>query len=336
MLSFTRIWQLALFVLAATALCNRAIAGPKDACNYSASQEGVSCLVMIDGKTIYEAYDGRGAPDKAWGLASGTKSFSGLAAAAAVQDRLISLDEKMSDTLTEWQGDGRAEITVRQMLSLSSGIETPAPMEQLRIDYREAIALSLTSKPGTSFVYGQAPFQIFAAFMERKLNGEKYESYLRRRVLDPIGVTLEMREGLFGLGDPNWGGGGVMTARDWAKFGELVRLGGKWQGKQLVDPSALGECFKGSAANPGYGITWWLKPPKGARLPASKTMETATDLYAGDAPATQLWMAAGAGKQRLYIVPERRMVAVRQTARMLMGERVPYSDLEFLRLLLAP
>lgn len=45
-------------------------------------------------------------------------------------------------------------------------------------------------------------------------------------------------------------------------------------------------------------------------------------------------MAAGAGKQRMIIVPERQMVAVRQTRRLLLGERAEFSDVEFLRLLL--
>ena len=45
-------------------------------------------------------------------------------------------------------------------------------------------------------------------------------------------------------------------------------------------------------------------------------------------------MAAGAGKPRLVIVPERQLVAVRQTARLLGGERAGFSDVEFLRLLL--
>jgi hypothetical protein len=45
-------------------------------------------------------------------------------------------------------------------------------------------------------------------------------------------------------------------------------------------------------------------------------------------------MAAGAGKQRLVTLPERNMVAVRQTRRLLLGERSGFSDIEFLRLLL--
>jgi CubicO group peptidase (beta-lactamase class C family) len=316
-----------------------AYAGPKEACDYSATMDGVSCLVMVDGRVVHEVYSGLGAVDKAWGLASGTKSFSGVAAAAAVQDGLFKLDDQASSILTEWKADARKAITIRQLLSLTSGIKTAKPgLGALRIDFAEAISLPLEHPPGSHYAYGQAPFQIFAAMMERRLGGEKYHAYLQRRFLDALGINLQMRERLFG-GDPSWGGGASLSARDWAKFGEFVRQGGKRNGKQLVDAVALSDNFKGSFAHGGYGLTWWLKPDKGATVPLSGTTENATDFYRGGAdalPVSQVWMAAGAGKQRMMIVPERNMVAVRQSSRMLLGERSGFSDVEFLKLLLAP
>jgi CubicO group peptidase (beta-lactamase class C family) len=332
------VFAVAAMAAAMSATC--AHAGPKEACDYSASLEGVSCLVMVDGQIVAETYPGAGDVNKAWRLASGTKSFSGVAAAAAVQDKLLTLDEKVSDTLTEWQGDGRKAITIRQLLSLTSGIDTPAPFRGGRVSPAESVALKLVHPPGTKYAYGQAPFQIFAELMGRKLKGETYEAYLNRRILRPLGVTLEFKPlTMFGDKGPDWGGGGVMSARDWAKFGEFVRQGGRWNGQQLADPAALAENFRGSSVHGGYGLTWWLKAPKGAAVPLEGTTENATDFYKGGAdalPVSQVWMAAGAGKQRLYILPERNMVAARQTSRLLMGERSGYSDVEFLRLLLLP
>ena len=122
-------------------------------------------------------------------------------------------------------------------------------------------------------------------------------------------------------------------------MGEFVRQGGKWKGHQWVDGATLAQNFMGSAIHGGYGITWWLKPRKGATVPVSGTTENATDFYKGGAdelPVSEVWMAAGAGKQRLYIVPDRQVVAVRQTSKMLLGERSGFSDVEFLRLLLLP
>jgi CubicO group peptidase (beta-lactamase class C family) len=75
---------------------------------------------MLDGRIVHEQYRQPGDEAERWRLASGTKFFSGVAAAAAVQDGLLSLDERVSDTLTEWGSDGRRDITMRQLLSLSS------------------------------------------------------------------------------------------------------------------------------------------------------------------------------------------------------------------------
>ena len=328
----------ALLSVIALAVSVPAAAGPKEACGYSARFDGVTCLVMLDGKIVHEQYRQTGDEAERWRLASGTKSFSGVAAAAAVQDGLLSLDERVSDTLTEWRDDGRRDITIRQLLSLTSGIDTPAPGRGGRSSPDEAVSRRLVHPPGTRFAYGQAPFQIFAALMARKLKAESYEAYLRRRVLDGLGITLEFKPLTpFGRGGTDWGGGGAMSARDWARFGEFVRRGGRWNGQQWVDAAALADNFIGSTTHPGYGLTWWLKPPRGATVPLEGTTENATDFYRGGAdalPVKQVWMAAGAGKQRMIIVPERQMVAVRQTRRLLLGERSGFSDVEFLRLLL--
>ncbi len=329
-------------VMTTMALGATATAGPRQACDYSARHGGVTCVVMLDGQVVHERYRAPGDAAERWRLASGTKSFSGVAAAVAVQDGWLSLDERVSDTLTEWRDDGRRDITVRQLLSLTSGIDTPAPGRGGRGSPDEAVARRLAHAPGTRFAYGQAPFQIFAALMTRKLKprGETYEAYLRRRVLDVLGITLEFRPLLpfapFAREGTDWGGGGAMTARDWARFGEFVRQGGRWNGEAHVDAAALADNFVGSAVHLGYGLTWWLKPPRGAAVPLEGTTENATDFYRGGAdalPVAQVWMAAGAGKQRLVIVPERRLVAVRQTGRLL-GERSGFSDVEFVRLLL--
>ena len=315
-----------------------AFAGPREACDYSARMAGVTCVVLIDGRIVHEQYRQPGDQAQRWRLASGTKSFSGVAAAAAVQDGLFKLDDRVSDTLTEWRLDDRRDITIRQLLNLTSGIDTPAPGLGGRSSPPASVSRKLAHPPGTRFAYGQAPFQMFAELMARKLKGPSHEAWLRSRVLDPLGITLEFRSLTpVRSGEADWGGGGAMTARDWAVFGEFVRRGGQWNAVQLVDKAALAENFIGSAVHPGYGLTWWLKPPAGARVPLEGTTADATDFFRGQAdalPADRIWMAAGAGKQRLIIVPERNLVAVRQTSRVLLGERSAFSDIEFLRLLL--
>lgn len=323
-------------LLALLVLLGGTVAAPADyreAAAYSAQHKGVSFIALEDGRIVFEDYPNGGSADAATGLASGSKSFWGVAAAAMVQDGKLSLDEKLSATFPEWAGDGRREITVRQLLSLTSGVESPRTRGNVPT-FADAIKTPLAAKPGTVFAYSGVPFQIFGALVERKL-GEDPSVYLQRRVLDPIGVRVDWRRP---GGDVQMAGGARMRARDWARFGDFVRLGAVANGKPLVDPAALAANFQGSTANPGYGLTWWLKPNAEEEVADIQQFQRATDI-AGAADVPQgLIMAAGAGKQRLYIVPSRKLVVVRQASGIrdaLEGrERNGFSDLAFWRALL--
>ncbi len=319
----------------------------KDAAAYNDKKGGVSFLVMKNGRIIHEDYPNRGGPEKAWELASGTKSFSGVIAAAAVLDGLLTLDEKAADTLTEWKSDPqKAQITLRQLLSLTSGVEGGGLFRPP--SYADAIAKPMTHEPGTHFEYGPVNFQIFGEIMRRKLEsfeGGRYENaveYLQARILDPLDIHPAQWNERGGY--PTMPSGADLTAREWARFGQFVLQGGNWKGAQLVDPEALRQNFIGSAVNAGYGLTWWLNnEPSRATLEASRTMTVASDLFThkrrGELPG-DLFMAAGAGGQRLYIIPSLDLVAVRQYPRVIerkWGQRFrggPYSDVEFLLSLL--
>lgn len=281
---------------------------------YSEARQGVTLLVMVDGQIVCEGYNVPESARSGFRLASGTKSFSAAIVAAAVQDRLLQLDEKVSDTLPEWRADPRkAAVTIRQLLSLTSGLsggEPGAPPS-----YAQAVAAPFSAAPGERFQYGPEPFQVFGEVMRRKLAARGSDTdalaYLQRRVLTPLGVR-PVRWAREAAGNPNLPGGAAFTARDWAKFGEFVRLGGAWNGAQLVDRAALMETLRGTQANPAYGVTWWLANPveQAAEIPQ---LTTATDIAANaDALPDDLVMAAGAGQQRLIIVPSLKMTIVRQ------------------------
>lgn len=330
---------LALLAFAPTA----ALADAADAAAMSAREGGVSFVAIENGRIVLEDYPNGGAPSRALELASGTKSFSGVIAAAAVQDGILTLDERAADTLTEWRNDPKkAGITIREILSLTSGIE-PGGIGRPPT-YAAAVARPAVADPGERFDYGPVNFQIFGEIMRRKLRsyeGGRYPNalaYLEARVFEPIGIAAEQwnrgRDG-----QPTLPSGADMTARDWARFGEFVLEEGAWGGERLVDAAAFAAMFEGSAVNPGYGLGWWLTAePTQETLRASRTMTVATDLYThprrGELPH-DLVVAAGAGKQRLYIIPSRGLVVVRQTPRLL-SRRQDYSDVAFLLALLSP
>ncbi|PZO54729.1 MAG: serine hydrolase [Alphaproteobacteria bacterium] len=307
---------------------------------YSAARGGVSLIIMLDGVVVCEDYPNGGAADQAHFLASGTKSFTGVIAAAAVQDGLLRFDELVSDTLTEWQGDPvRMQITVRHLLTLSSGLEpggNGAPPS-----FATAVASRSVHNAGERFEYGPAPFQIFGELMRRKLlaagrDGDPL-SYLQARVLSPIGVTPAFwRRDSDGMA--NMPSGAALTARQWAAVGEFVRLGGVVGGQALVDPEALRALFEGTDANPGYGMSWWLIGRPGLRTGRGELAPGGPE--AGDEiTISDAIMAAGAGKQRLYVIPSRGLTIVRQTDRAASrgrgdGGRLRWSDAAFLEAIL--
>ncbi len=263
----------------------------KPAADYLSTCNGHALLVYRDGQLVFEDYLNGYRRDDPHRLASGTKSFVGVLAAMAVEDRLIKLEERVASTLTEWQDDDRKkQITIRQLLTLTSGIaggdvgDVPS--------YKDAVRLAEAKfPPGEKFQYGPVPFQCFGELLRRKLEPSKetVESYLQRRLLGPIGLKPSFwRKDAHG--NPNLPSGAHLTAREWAKFGLFVLNKGAWEGKQLVSEKLLAECFQGTKAHPTYGLTFWLN--------------------ASDERPRDLVMAAGAGKQKLYIVPSQKLLIV--------------------------
>lgn len=326
---------------AATANRSNQTSGARENCElaaeYNASHKGISMVVMKDGKLVYENYPNGGSATYAHELASGTKSFNGVVAIAAEEDGLLTLDEKVSDTITEWKKDPlRRQITIRQLLTLTSGVKGSVGRAPT---YAEAIKAEVVPPIGEKFQYGAEPFQIFGEVMRRKLSKthETEVDYLKRRVLNPAGIKVgKWREGADGM--PLLPQGAAFTAREWAKFGELVRLKGRApDGKQIISPERFDVLFEGTTGNPMYGLTWWLNRPIDDALRASvRTLTAATDLkYGTEGVPNDMVMAAGAGNQRLYIIPSENLVIVRQAAGisdLLMGggDR-DFSDNEFVR-----
>jgi CubicO group peptidase (beta-lactamase class C family) len=230
--------------------------------------------------------------------------------AAAVQDGLVgSLDEPVAKTLAEWRGDPRkTRATIRDLLTLSAGLRGRAGRPP---EYRAAVAQPLVSEPGEVFSYGPASYQVWGEVMKRKLAAAGQPAdpylYLKRRVLDPIGLS-DIGWRRTPDGDPLLPQGAVMTAREWARFGEFVRGDGKVGGRAIIDPATFHELFRSSRANPAYGITWWLPHPPKTRDLVDRQSDLADHL--GEVPP-DLVMAAGAGDQRLYVIPSRHLTIVR-------------------------
>jgi CubicO group peptidase (beta-lactamase class C family) len=308
------------------------------AANYSENKRGFSMLVMQNGKTVFEHYANGGGAEMRCKIFSGTKSFWGIGALCAVRDGLIKLDDRVADTITEWKNDPRkSQITIRQLLNQTDGIE-PAPhlhSESIRDRNAAAVQLPLIAAPGSVFAYGPSHLQIFSEVLRRKLNGRSTVSYLQENVLSPLGLTsLDFKRD--GRGNPLPATGFELTAREWARFGELVLGHGTYNGKQIVPASLLGQAFSGSGPNPSYGLTFWLnrQAPNAREIDYEKELDLKwqrahwTGICICRAAPSDMIVALGSNYERLFIIPSLNAIIVRQ------GWSAKFSDADFLRLVL--
>jgi len=298
--------KLALLLAVASPAAALAVQAPASsytaAARYSADHSGDAVLIYRRGTLVLEqyqnGYDGR-SPHP---LASGTKTFACALAALGQADGLLTLDEPVARTIPELATtSGVSGITIRQLLNLTSGLEASPDG-----------SLTLVSAPGQRFAYGGTSFGVFAEVMSRKLHGEDMLAYLTRRVFTPLGITVESWQ-RDGGGRPGLASGASVTARTWGKFGVLLLQHGQWQGKQLVPRATLAECGKGSDANPNYGLGVWLNATEPAHPPAEGVERAGPSdhlIQAADLPH-DLWLAAGTGGQRLYILPSVGLVVIR-------------------------
>ncbi len=328
---------------------------PRAAADYSAANNGQAVLVMQGGKIIFEEYANGFRQELTHPLYSGTKTFSCVLAVAAQDDGILTLDEPVADVITPWRTDAavqapqtnwKSKITARQLLSLSGGLSADlAPGTPLATinSYREAIFTRSATQPGDSTIYTLSTFQAFGAYFELKsggrltadysvTGGRDILDYLKARVFDPIGMQVGVwsrdTHGRAGLAQ-----GANVSAREWAKLGQLILQGGKWEGKTILNAARLAECSTfNNPAYAGYGLSVWLNRPLGDTYNAGIDSLPTGDInvlnrLAPDAPS-DLFMAAGLLNQRLYIVPSRDLVVVRYA----FGGA--WSDNEFLKRLL--
>jgi len=247
-------------------------------------------LVQRGDDVVFEQYGGGYDADKPHALYSGTKSFWGVLAVAAQHDGLLDVDEPVSATLPAWAEGAKARVRLRDLLQLTSGIGFGG-LGSAVPSFDAAAAVELKNEPRATFTYGGIPLQVFGTVLARKLapRGLSPHAYLHERVLDPIRLRIgswrTLKDGTQPL--PT---GAFVTAREWQKFGALVRDGGTWQKKTVVPRAALARCFAGSDANPRYGLGWWLSP-----LPKHPGV-----VY-----------ASGSGGQAMYVVPSAGAVVVK-------------------------
>lgn len=288
-----------------------------EAAEFSEENAGLAVLVYDDGKLVFEQYQNGHSAKKPQHIFSGTKSFVPMVALIAQQEGLLKLDEKVCDTITEWQGDEKREqITIRHLMNFTSGlkhIDRALHSQSTPDKYAAAIACESVREPGRRFRYGSNHLMVFGELFERKLAAaaksakqkpdnetdkppSDFVDYLNARILKPLDCKYSrwLRDS---KGHPALPFGAYMTAREWAKFGLLVLNRGKHEGKQIVPDEHFDECLRGTKANATYGLNFWLIGKRAHDRNESIPADT--------------FSAAGMFDQKLYIIPSKKLLIVR-------------------------
>jgi CubicO group peptidase (beta-lactamase class C family) len=281
-------------------------------------------VLMADGKIAAERYAPGYDKDTRFVSWSMAKTVTGVLIGMLVADGLLALDAPAPVPLWQRPGDPRAEITVRQLLQMRSGLrhtesgEPPYESSEVRmifLDGRDDMARwaeeqPLEAEPGKQFEYSSNTSVILADIAARVLTAsDKPEArrkavadYLQQRLFAPLGMTSMVPE--FDASGTMIGGSLMhATARDWAKFGEMLRLKGRAPGgEQLVPQRWVEAMVTPSPARANYGFQIWLNRnlPEGQEQP----------LFPDRAPGS-LFSLIGHVGQYVLVSPEQRVTLVR-------------------------
>ena len=230
-----------------------------------------SLMLVRHGAVVAEGWWHPYAPDTVHLLYSLSKSFTATAIGLAVAEGRLSVDDPV---LTFFPDEAPAEphpnlqeMRVRDLLNMATGhvgdtLERFAGQQDW---VRGFLALPPERPPGTVFAYNQGATLTLAAIIY-KVTGEGLLGYLRPRLLDPLGITkahwLETPTGL------EQGFSGLhATTEAVARFGQLYLQRGRWEGRQLVPETWVGEATRWltlPSAGPrpvdwsqGYGFQFW-------------------------------------------------------------------------------
>ena len=283
---------------------------------------GTSALLIInDGKISYENYWLTGGKDVKWMSMSVAKSFiSALVGIAIEQGYIDSVNDSITEYVPQLKNSAYEGIQIKDVLQMSSGARWNEDYSDPDSDVMRSakifatggslddFSVSLTNelKPGTFNRYNSTDTQVLGMLL-REATGISVTKYMQEVLWNPMGaesnaywlIDSENMEMVYA--------GLNATARDYAKLGELFRLKGKFNGKQIVPSSWVTSSTTPDAPhlmpgeNPlsdfpmGYGYQWWIPDD--------------SDDFA----------AIGVYNQFIYVSPENNTVVVKLSANRIYG-----------------
>ncbi|KPC49626.1 serine hydrolase domain-containing protein [Amantichitinum ursilacus] len=252
-----------------------------DIAGYMQQQNMAGVLVLSHGQIVLEKYALGLTQSGRWTSWSMAKSVTSTLVGAAVKDGAIhSVDDAVTTYLPELAGSGYRDVTVRQLLTMTSGVrwnedyrDPAADVNKLGaavmqkgdaglLDYMAR--LPREAEPGTAFVYKTGESDLIGLLVSRATH-QPLADYLSQKVWQPVG----MEQPAFWVNGPH---GTAMSGcclssslRDYGRFGQFFMHGGKAaNGAQILPQDWTREATTSVAdtanTDHGYGYQWWTGP----------------------------------------------------------------------------
>jgi CubicO group peptidase (beta-lactamase class C family) len=202
-------------------------------------------------------------------IASVAKALSSLAVPFLLaESRWPSIDASVAPALGWSADDPRAEITLRHVMSHTTGLETPdyrAWITAASVDHRQDLFdAKLVAQPGEKFAYSNRTIEIMSEVVAHAA-GVPLDEYLRPRLLVPLDIEPVWWHDPKGHARVH--AGVAANALELAKVGVLLANDGQWEGRQVLPAgwTALATGGPATGASAEMGLAWFLLPDGGFR-----------------------------------------------------------------------
>lgn len=222
-------------------------------------EHGSKCgLVVRHGRLVGEWYFDDATRQSRYIVYSTTKSFASTAAGLAIAAGQLKLDTKVGDVLPDVLPEGKRDVTVRQLLSMTTGVHNdPGIHNKPDLFGYSLYEAPMDHAPGARWDYNNTGLAILGPVMKRA-TGKHIDQILNEQVFEPIGIKPDDWEWERRGETPLPYSGLHVTARAMARFGLMFMNRGKWQDRQIVPAAWTEEASRPSQTmNPNYGYLWW-------------------------------------------------------------------------------
>lgn len=205
------------------------------------NKTGAACL-LVNGHLVWEHYWKDFGPQSRFDIYSAGKAFTATAIGLLVDDGKLKVDDPACNILTEWANDGRKEITIRNLLTMTSGLKldyngyvnSPDPTDAM-------LNWPMEREPGTAWSYEQATSHALSIIVKR-ITGKQPIVFLRERIFNSIGI-LEADWLRSPQGDCLGWRSVLISARELALFGQFYLNKGRWNGVQLLSEDFIDQAI---------------------------------------------------------------------------------------------